>query len=210
MIRFYNFPKWLKGIYPGAIWDFFLESSANEKVIYLTFDDGPTPEVTDWILMELDKVNALATFFCIGQNVEEHPDLFESYLKKGHMVGNHTMNHLKGHKTDSIKYVENVLKAQKHIDSTLFRPPYGRCTPKQHKKLKLLGFKTIFWSHLTYDFDKTVSSSKRIRKIKQNLKSGSVLVFHDSVKAYSQLKTDLPIILNHLKKENYEFRVIKA
>jgi peptidoglycan/xylan/chitin deacetylase (PgdA/CDA1 family) len=210
MIRFYKFPKWLKGFYPGAIWDFFLVPSSSNKLIYLTFDDGPTIEVTDWILSQLDKVNAKATFFCVGENVKNLPNIYKTYLKKGHAVGNHTMNHLKGFNTDNDTYIDNILKAAAHINSLLFRPPYGKCSPNQFKLIKGLGFKTVFWSHLTYDFDSSLTSNKRIKVFKKNLKSGSIIVFHDSLKAYPQLKTDLPIILNYLKQENFNFEIIKT
>ena len=209
MIRLYKFPKWLKGFYPGAIWDFFLESKSSDKVIYLTFDDGPTEHVTDWVLNELDKVGAKATFFCLGKNVKNHPSLYQSYLSNGHVVGNHTMNHLNGPKTENKKYLENVLKAKEYVNSSLFRPPYGKCTPQQHKEITQAGFKTIFWTHLTYDFDKSLPSEKRISKIKENLQSGSILVFHDSEKAFPQLKTDLPIVLKFLKEDGYKFNVIE-
>lgn len=209
MFRFYKFPKWFKGFYPGAIWDFFLESGSNQKVVYLTFDDGPTKEVSEWILAELKKVNAKATFFCVGENVKNNPKIFKAYLNNGHSAGNHTMNHLKGSSTNNKKYLENVLKAKEYIDSSLFRPPYGKCTPKQYQLIKKEGFKTVFWSHLTYDFDATLSSEKRIEALKSNLKSGSVLVFHDSFKAFPQLKTDLPVILNYMKDEGYQFKRIE-
>ena len=209
MIRFYKFPKWLKGFYPGAIWDFFLKSDSSSKVVYLTFDDGPTKDVTKWILHELDKVNAKATFFCVGENVKNLPNLFDEYIKGGHAVGNHTMNHLNGPKTSNEKYIKNVLKAKKHIESNLFRPPYGKCTPKQFKQISLLGFKTIFWSHLTYDYDMSLSSYKRIRAFKENVKDGSIVVFHDSLKAFPQLKTDLPILLCFLSDKGFSFKAIE-
>tara|TARA_B100000809_G_scaffold261743_1_gene311219 strand:+ start:869 stop:1501 length:633 start_codon:yes stop_codon:yes gene_type:complete len=210
MIRFYKFPKWLKGFYPGAIWDFFLEPIPSNKEIYLTFDDGPTIEVTDWILNQLDIVDAKVTFFCVGENVKNLPEIYKKYLEKGHAVGNHTMNHLKGFNTDNNIYIDDILKAGAHINSSLFRPPYGKCTPKQFKLIKGLGFKTVFWSHLTYDFDSSLASNKRMSAFKKNLKSGSIIVFHDSLKAFSQLKKDLPIILNHLKQENFKFKIIEA
>ena len=207
MLRFYKFPKWLYGFYPGAIWDFFLND--NPKIIYLTFDDGPTPQVTTWLLDLLDSYDAKATFFCMGKNVKNHPELYKKYLSNGHGVGNHTMNHLKGVRTKLSDYVKDVEEARKYIDSTLFRPPYGKYSAKQHKALSNLNYNTIFWSYLTYDFDKTLSSKKRINNVIQNVKSGSILVFHDSVKAFPQLEKDLPVILNYLKNEGYLFKAIK-
>jgi peptidoglycan/xylan/chitin deacetylase (PgdA/CDA1 family) len=207
VVRIYKFPKWLKRFYPLAIWDFFLNKESKE--IYLTFDDGPTPEVSAWVLNELDKVNAKATFFCIGENVKKYPILYKQYLSKGHAVGNHTMNHLNGFKVKSKQYIENVQQAEEYIKSKLFRPPYGKCTPKQHKILRDKGYKTIFWSHITYDFDVTLPSDKRIKKFKANLKNGNIIVFHDSLKAFPQLKKDLPIMLDYLKQQGYTFCSIK-
>jgi peptidoglycan/xylan/chitin deacetylase (PgdA/CDA1 family) len=208
MLRFYKFPKWLKGFYPGAIWDFFCNDE--HKTIYLTFDDGPTPEVTEWVLNLLDKYNAKATFFCLGENVKNHPNIFRDYLERGHRIGNHTMNHLQGYKTELNAYVKDVNDARQLIDSKLFRPPYGKCTFTQHKELKLMGYSTIFWSHLSYDFDNTLTSEKRIKKLKKNVKSGSILVFHDSLKAFPQLRNDLPIILEYLRIEGFSFKAIKV
>lgn len=208
MLRFYKFPKWLKGIYPGAVWDFFCDTKP--KTIYLTFDDGPTPEVTDWVIELLASYNAKATFFCLGQNVKNHPSIFQEYLNHGHTVGNHTMNHLKGTKTKLKTYIKDVIEARQLIDSNLFRPPYGKYTSTQHRKIKQLGYKTIFWSHLTYDFDRSLSSKKRIEKLKHNVRNGSILVFHDSIKAFPQLKKDLPVILDYLQLEGYVFKSIDS
>jgi peptidoglycan/xylan/chitin deacetylase (PgdA/CDA1 family) len=200
-MRFYKFPKWLKRFYPNAIWDFyFCDSSKN---IYLTFDDGPTPEITEWVLNQLDKFHAKATFFCIGKNVVNHPQIYNQILGRGHSVGNHTMNHINGSKVNSKKYIEDVLAAEKYINSKWYRPPYGKCTPKQYKKLQKLGFKTVFWTHISYDFDPKLSTDTRVNKIIENIKPGAVIVFHDSVKAFPQLKNELPIILNYLKNQNY-------
>jgi peptidoglycan/xylan/chitin deacetylase (PgdA/CDA1 family) len=205
-MRFYKFPNWLKRFYPIAIWDFFL--TENKNTIYLTFDDGPTPEVTEWIIECLNYFQAKATFFCIGNNVKNYPSLYKKYIENGHSVGNHTMNHLNGAKVSSKKYLDDIKKAKTFIHSNLFRPPYGKCTPKQYRLISKLGFTTIFWSHLSYDFDKKLSPEERINQFKTKVKPGSIIVFHDSVKAFPQLKTELPIILEHFKSKRFQFEKI--
>jgi len=206
--RYYKFPKWLKRFYPHAIWDFFDSNHLKPSVIYLTFDDGPTLKVTEWVLTELKKHNAKATFFCVGDQVKNHIKIYQKVENDGHTVGNHSMLHENGLKTNHDLYVKSIIDAKKNIDSTLFRPPYGKCTLKQYKTLSNLGFKFIFWSHLTYDFDAQLSSKKRIKKTLKHAKNGSILVFHDSEKAFPQLKQDLPIILDELHKMKFVFKAI--
>jgi len=209
LIRYYKFPKWLKWFYPHAIWDFFDVKNLKSPAIYLTFDDGPTPKVTEWVLTELKKHNAKATFFCIGNSVKNNPETYQKVLDDGHSVGNHSMGHEKGLKTHHDLYVKSVVNAKKSIDSKLFRPPYGKCTIKQYKTLCNLGFKFVFWSYLTYDFDAQLTSKKRIKKTLNYAKNGSVIVFHDSNKAFPQLKQDLPDILESLHKKGFIFKAIK-
>jgi len=181
-MRFYKFPKWQQWCYPNAIFDFYKHNySLQNNVIYLTFDDGPTPHTTIQILDVLDAFNAKATFFCEGEKVKNYPELYQEIIKRGHSVGNHSMTHLNGFKTSSKKYVNDILEAKKHINSNLFRPPFGKCTPKQHKKINAIGFTTVFWSHLTYDFDNVLSDNYLYEKCIKATKNGSVIVFHDSV-----------------------------
>lgn len=207
-MRFYKFPKWQQWFYPSAIFDFHgLKKCIDDKIIYLTFDDGPTPGVTSEILDILDQYNAKATFFCVGDNVEKHPLLFQEIRDRGHSVGNHSMTHLNGFKTSTKKYTKDVLTANELINSNLFRPPYGKCTPKQHEELSKLGFKIIFWSHLSYDFDHVLSQLERFNKIKMETKPGSVIVFHDT--AYSFVKAELLTILDYYKNEGYRLQVIE-
>lgn len=205
-MRFYKFPKWLKRFYPNAIWDFFLDDSQHN--IYLTFDDGPTPMVTEWILDILSQYNAKATFFCVGNNVKKYPKLYNRYIEEGHSVGNHTMNHLKGISTNTKTYINDVIESSHYINSTLFRPPYGKCTPKQYKQLLSLGYQTIFWSHLYYDFDSNLTSNERFHQLKSNVKPGSIIVFHDSQKALPQLKKELPQLLEFFQSKGYHFKPI--
>jgi len=205
-MRIYKFPKWLQIFFPGAIWDF--SSDKNTKTVYLTFDDGPVKGVTDWVLETLDKHDIKATFFCVGENIVKNQDIYNSIIEKGHIVGNHTYNHLNGWETKTSAYIENTLNCQKLTESILFRPPYGKLKLRQFIKLKKLGFKIIFWSVLTYDFDNELKNNKRNINILKKIYPGSIVVFHDSEKAFSQLKNSLPVIIKTLKNEGYDFRTI--
>ncbi len=212
-MRYFKFPKWLKRFYPGAIWDFSFQDNPIDyppKTLYLTFDDGPNPPTTNWILTLLDQYQAKATFFCIGNNVVKHPQLFASLLEKGHQIGNHTQNHLNGFYTKTKIYLADIDEAALHIQSTLFRPPYGKITSNQYKKLKKRGFKTVFWSHITYDFDPTLSSEKRVETALKRTADGGIVVFHDSNKAFPQLQHELPVLLEAWTKMGFKFGAIKA
>lgn len=219
-------PRFIQRLYPERVWAF----SHKKKAVYLTFDDGPIPEITPWVLDELKKHNAKATFFCIGENVQKHPEIFRRILAEGHSVGNHTFKHLNGWKTKTSEYVENVEKAERQMakdgraktDSSeienrqskienlqsLFRPPYGKITSKQAKILKQKGFKIIMWDVLSYDFDATVSEEKCFQNVLKNLKPGSVIVFHDSLKAEKNLRFVLPKVLEFLENYSFEFKSI--
>ncbi len=203
--RKFYYPKWFKYIYPNSVWGF----SFPEKVVYLTFDDGPTENSTIWILNQLKAYEAQATFFCLGKNAEMSPSLIHDMRNHGHVVANHTMHHLNGFKQDVITYVNDVKEAEKYFETQLFRPPYGKITFKQHKALRKEGFKIVFWSFLTYDFDATISAEKVVKKIKKKIKSGDILVFHDSVKALPKLKEILPETLAYLHEQGYVFKAIQ-
>ena len=200
-------PRFIQRLYPERIWAF----SREEKSIYLTFDDGPIPEVTPWVLDELKKYNAKATFFCIGENVQKHPEIFQRILSEGHSVGNHTFNHLNGWKTATSEYIENVDKAEAQMgnnskfkiqDSRLFRPPYGKITSKQAKILQRKGFKIVMWDIISYDYDANTSPEKCLQNVLKNIKPGSVIVFHDSLKAEKNLRFVLPKVLGFSIKNN--------
>jgi peptidoglycan/xylan/chitin deacetylase (PgdA/CDA1 family) len=169
-------PRFIQWLYPERIWAF----SRSKNLVYLTFDDGPIPEITPWILDELKKHNAKATFFCIGENVQKHPKIYQKIILNGHTVGNHTFNHLKGTKTATTEYIENTLLAEKLIDSSLFRPPYGKITQKQAKILQQKGFKIVIWDIISYDYDAAISEEQCLQNVLKNIKPGSVIVFHDS------------------------------
>ncbi|MBW4359519.1 polysaccharide deacetylase family protein [Flavobacterium taihuense] len=190
-----------------------------ENKIYLTFDDGPTPDITEWVLEELKKHKAKATFFCIGKNIKNHPAIFHKIVNEGHSIGNHTHNHLKGWNTSTEDYLDNISLCKFEIDnlnsaiynlqSPLFRPPYGKIKKSQSKKLRQLGYKIIMWDVLSADFDQTISPKECLENVLQNVEAGSVIVFHDSCKAFRNLEYTLPKILQILKERGFRFSAIQ-
>jgi peptidoglycan/xylan/chitin deacetylase (PgdA/CDA1 family) len=200
-------PNWIKRLFKHSTW----QMAATAKSIYLTFDDGPHPSITPFVLDELKKYNAKATFFCIGKNVFENPLVFNRILSEKHAVGNHTHNHLDGWTTPSSQYFENIIKASQYIDSDLFRPPYGRITAKQHKQLRsgAKPFRVIMWSVLSGDFDVNITPEACYDKVLKNTENGSIVVFHDSEKAYDRMKYALPRMLEYFAKKGYLFEKIE-
>ena len=210
----------VKKKFPNYLWDI----PNNENKVYLTFDDGPTPEITEWTLDQLKKHNVKATFFCIGKNIEKHPDIFKKVIEEGHAIGNHTFNHLKGWKTATEEYVENVkkcsvLSAQCSDKSNincqlntehcqLFRPPYGKIKLSQSKALRKLGYKIIMWDVLSEDFNQNISPEECLQNVLKNVESGSIILFHDSVKAFPNLEYTLPKTLEFLKEKGFVCDVI--
>ena len=196
----------IKKIFKNYVWDI----PNNENKIFLTFDDGPTPEITNWVVDELKKHNAKATFFCIGNNIQKHPDIYQNLIKDGHSVGNHTFDHLNGWGNNNRKYIENVLLAENFINTKpkLFRPPYGKIKPSQATKLRKLGYKIIMWDVLSADFDNEITPEKCLQNVLSNVKSGSIIVFHDSQKASKNLNHVLPKTLEFLSKNNFICEVI--
>jgi peptidoglycan/xylan/chitin deacetylase (PgdA/CDA1 family) len=198
-------PWLLKKLYPELVWNI----DQNDRCIYLTFDDGPIPIVTPFVLNILKEYNAKATFFCIGDNVRKHPDVFEQVKTEGHAIGNHTFNHLKGWKTDDKTYFENFLEADKLIDSKLFRPPYGRIKRSQIKLLKQAkpGLQLIMWDVLSGDFDQELSPEKCLDNVLNGVKDkSSIVLFHDSLKAFVRMKYALPKAMEYWSKEGYTFK----
>lgn len=177
----------------------------NEKEIYLTFDDGPVPEVTPKVLEVLAKYNVKATFFCVGENVKKYPEIFKMILDNGHAVGNHTFNHLDGWDVVSDSYVENVINCEKYFNTTMFRPPYGRIRTTQVIKLRK-NYKIIMWSVLSGDFDKKVTPEKCLNQVLKNTKRGSIVVFHDSLKAQEKCLAVLPQFMDHFIQRGYLFK----
>ncbi len=182
-----------------------------EKIIYLSFDDGPHPEATVFVLEELKKFNAKATFFCIGKNVEAHPATYRKVLEAGHSIGNHTHNHLNGWKTTDQEYLSNISLANHYIHSNLFRPPYGKATRRQLKALSLPtgNFIPIMWTVLSGDFDETITGEKCLDNVIQNTGEGAIVVFHDSEKAFAKLQYALPKVLEYFSEKGFRFEIIK-
>lgn len=196
----------LRTVYPEFWWK--IEDRA-EPTIYLTFDDGPIPEVTEFVLEQLDKFAAQATFFCIGDNIRKHQDVLYKVLEAGHMVGNHTFNHLNGWKTDDRTYLENIQNCQRQlgIETALFRPPYGRIRKSQAAQV-LENFSIVMWDVLTGDFDPRLSADVCLRKTIQYTEHGSIVVFHDSLKAWPTMRYVLPRMLAHFAHRGYSFRAV--
>lgn len=196
-------PTFLRWIYPGAIWNI----KSDSKEIYLTFDDGPTPVVTEKILDLLDDYQAKATFFCIGKNIEQHPLLFNLIKAKGHHIGSHTYSHLNGWKSNSTDYLYDYQKGRELAGSNLFRPPYGRILLNPLQTIQKQD-KVIMWDILSKDYDATLPPEKILRNVLRNIKPGSIIVFHDSEKAKNNVLTVLPQLLQHLKQEGYTMDAI--
>ncbi len=208
---FIKTPWWLKKIYSRYTWSL----PTSEKILYLTFDDGPHATVTPFVLDTLQQYQAKATFFCIGKNVAEQHAVYKRILEEGHAVGNHTHNHYNGWKTDDQVYINNILEAAKWIDSHLFRPPYGRISGFQAKNLQQLSLnkstqKTniIMWDVLSADFDTTISGEDCLKHVIGKATKGSIIVFHDSEKAFPRLQYALPKTLAYFSEQGYSFRAI--
>ncbi len=201
-------PLVVKKLLPDYIW----EVSTTEKVIYLTFDDGPTPEITNWTLNILNQFNAHATFFCIGNNITKHPDIFQNILNNGHVIGNHSNTHLKGWRTKNQQYIFDIESCQETIKNhmysgpKLFRPPYGQIKPKQGYALLALDYKIIMWNVLSFDWDKTVSPETCLNNVISKSEPGSIIVFHDSIKASANMTYALPKVLEYFSERNYKFK----
>lgn len=204
------------GLIPLLFWKQTWRILSEKKTIYLTFDDGPTAEITKWILDTLQQYHAKATFFCIGKNIEAHPDLFKRISEDGHAIGNHTFDHLNGWKTANKDYLDSVLKTEKimlnlnpHASSPLFRPPYGKIKNSQTRSLMAHNFTIIMWSVLSADFDASINADRCLKNVIKNTEDGSIVVFHDSVKAFDKLKLVLPKVLQHFSKKGFVFKRIK-
>jgi len=198
-----QFPAILRPFMGKLTW----RKNPSEKVIYLTFDDGPVPEVTPLVLDLLDKYNLKATFFCVGENVQKNPETYSEVIRRGHKIGNHTFTHLKGSSASIFEYVENVKKAAEIIDSKLFRPPYGRITYRQRKALRV-DYEIIMWDLITHDYNRKFTPETIMENVKRYSRNGSIVVFHDSIKAKDNMMTVLPLAIEYWKSEGYEFGVL--
>ena len=195
----------IKKLFSNYVWDI----PNHENKVYLTFDDGPIPEITQWTLNQLKEYDAKATFFCIGDNIRKYPEIFKKIINEEHSIGNHTFNHLNGWKTSTTDYIENSkLYETEHCklsneNCQLFRPPYGKIKPSQSKALRKLGYKIIMWDVISYDFDQTITKETCLENVLKNMQPGSIIVFHDSIKAFSNLEFVLPRTLEFLKKNGF-------
>lgn len=196
-------PFFLRWIYQGALWNF----ASERKVVYLTFDDGPTPVITNKILKLLDDYQAKATFFCIGKNIEEHPDILNLVKEKGHHVGSHTYSHLNGWKSKNGEYVADYLKGRELSQSNLFRPPYGRILLKPLQEVQKQD-KVIMWDILSKDYVQELTADQVYNNVVKNLKPGSIIVFHDSEKAKKNLLAVLPRLLHYLQQNGFTLEAI--
>jgi peptidoglycan/xylan/chitin deacetylase (PgdA/CDA1 family) len=197
-------------LFPRYIW----RIKTTEKKIYLTFDDGPIPEVTEWVLEQLALFNAKGTFFCVGENIIKHPEILKKIINDGHLVANHTQNHLKGWKTENDLYLNNFHLCEKSIESikkekyNLFRPPYGQLKRKQADEI-LRTHKILMWSVLTKDYDANFDEVQCLKNAIKKTRNGSIVLFHDSLKAKKNLRYVLPKYLEHFSKKGYKFEIIE-
>ena len=204
---FIKTPFWLRLIYRSCIW----RKPTEDKVLYLSFDDGPHPEATPFVLEQLAKFDAKASFFCIGKNVQLHPEIYNAILAAGHVVGNHTQNHMNGWKNTTENYMADIQEATKLIGSNLFRPPYGRISFSQIKALRLdpaLPQQIMMWDVLSGDFDTNITGEQCANNVIQYAGPGSIVVFHDSAKAMDRLRIALPKVLAHFSKLGYQFKAL--
>ncbi len=194
-------PLLYRMLFPEAIWRI---KRKKQRVVYLTFDDGPIPEVTPWVLDTLDKYGVKATFFMVGDNVRRHPELLEEVRRRGHSYGNHTMHHLQGFKVTSMRYMRDITEANEYIDSPLFRPPHGLIRWSQAKAIKE-HYNIIMYDLVTRDYSKKLTGDEVLANVKRYARNGSIIVFHDSLKAEKNMRYALPLAIEWLKAQGYEF-----
>ena len=197
---FVKTPSLTKYLFPSLVW----KKNTDQKKIWITFDDGPDEKVTPYLINVLEKFNIKATFFIIGNQAKKYPELVKLIINNGHKIGNHSFSHLNGFSTNNNKYLEDVEQAKKYIDSDIFRPPYGKITPFQIKKLKK-DFKIIMWDIMSWDFKENIYPNKIYKNVIDNVENGSIILFHNNLKSYNNLKNSLEIILEKLKDKGYQF-----
>ena len=196
-------PQLIRCLYPSAIW----RMDKDKKAVYLTFDDGPIPRVTPWVLDVLDRYGIKATFFMVGDNIRKHPDEFRMVVERGHRIGNHTFNHIRGLSYDINSYLENTDKACRMMMNTnLFRPPHGYMSPKQYAELKK-RYKIIMWDLVTRDYNRKFTGEQILQKVKKYVRNGSIITFHDSLKSEENIRYALPKAIEWLMEQGYEFKV---
>ncbi|RYD57055.1 MAG: polysaccharide deacetylase family protein [Sphingobacteriales bacterium] len=199
-------PWWLSHlVYPRLIWKM---PASDEPTVYITFDDGPHPIATRYALDMMEQYHAKATFFCIGKNVVAHPELYSELLAKGHTTGNHTYNHLNGWKSKTKTYLENIHQASSHINSRIFRPPYGKIRRGQASRLLKASWKIYMWDVLSGDFDRNITGQQCAENVLKNIQPGSIIVFHDSEKAWERMSYALPQVLAYCKNKNWMLKAL--
>lgn len=198
-------PQFIRYLYPSAIW----RMDKDKRAVYLTFDDGPIPKVTPWVLDVLDKYGIKATFFMVGDNIRKHPDEFHMVVERGHRIGNHTFNHIRGLSYDINSYLENTDKACKMMMNTnLFRPPHGYMSPKQYVELKK-RYKIVMWDLVTRDYNRKFTGEQILQKVKKYVRNGSIITFHDSLKSEENIRYALPKAIEWLMEQGYEFKIFE-
>lgn len=200
----YTIPVILQQLMPSYTW----KVDTEDKQLFLTFDDGPHPEITPWVLGQLKEFGAKATFFCVGDNVRKYPEVYQQILKENHAVGNHTFHHLNGWKTETTDYLKDVSLAENYIQSNLFRPPYGRIKRSQAKQLAG-KYRIIMWDRLSMDYLAQLNTEESLAQMKK-VKKGSIVVFHDSEKAFQNLKVLLPQLLSYYQQQGYSFQTLEG
>lgn len=201
----YTTPGFIQAFDPFLVWKMRKKEQAT---LYLTFDDGPHPTITPWVLEILKQYNARATFFCVGDNVRKYPEIYAQILREGHHTGNHTFNHLNGWKSEKSNYLANIEACSELVESNLFRPPYGKISPAQVLHLKRQNYKVIMWSILSRDFEVGLDQEESLATLKALSKDGSIVLFHDSEKAQKNLEVLLPAVLSHFSSLNFQFAAI--
>lgn len=198
-------PLLYRHLYPGSLWRI---NDEEQKTVYLTFDDGPIPEVTPWVLDLLDQHSIKATFFCVGDNVRKYPGIYQQLLERGHKTGNHTFNHVQGWKHRTRFLLENSAKAAELIDSRLLRPPHGHMRVAQNYALQKAGYTVVMWDVVTRDYSRFMTPQQVLQNVKKYTRDGSIIVFHDSLKAEKNMKYTLPRAIEWLQNEGYTFALI--
>lgn len=198
-------PQFIQDLFPNFTW----RIPGKEKILYLTFDDGPIPEVTPWVLDQLAAYDAKATFFCVGNNIKRHAEVFQQVVDAGHAVGNHTTNHLNGWATDNLTYFHDIRHCARAVNTSLFRPPYGRMKPKQAQFLQR-HYRIVMWDVLSGDFDPNITAEQCLDNVVSNVRPGSIVVFHDSLKAKETMTQVLPQVLKHFSELGYKFHALNT
>lgn len=201
---YFRIPKFVRRLMPTMLW-----KGEGEKCVYLTFDDGPTPRITEQILSILDNYGAKATFFCLGNNAELYPELIDQILKRGHAIGNHSYNHTRGWIVTTEEYMASAYKAGQFLPHTrLFRPPYGRIAAREVRRMRSQGWKVVMWNNISEDYDHKVSPQRCAQKVTRHLRAGNIIVFHDSVKASKNMLYALPKVLEEINKRGLKCEII--